>query len=191
MITQSKHYENQSSAAKRTSTQLKALADQCLDAESKGILLAASRVTSQIARERKTMAGTHKAKEVAYEKAMRTMMPEAEAKIRAEWPINTTLEKVALIVLNGLGHRLDSILVPPSYSRSTTAQEFEQTVEESIKEIASSIAYRAHKDSKTVSEAICEYAIRFENATKSPYPLIKNYAGLIDAAIESQKARAA
>jgi len=175
-----RHYKNAATAARRTATSLRSMADHCPEAEAKGILLAAARVSEQIAKQNKAKADEQKRSEDAYAAAMKRLIPEAAAKIKAEWPITPTVKSVAIIALDrykrNLASAFETLSTPSRYT--TASQSFAEMVDDSIKNIAGSIAYEAHKNKTTVAVVICDYARKVQALYFDE--TVKRHAELID-----------
>lgn len=179
----SDHYKRQTTTAKRTATTLLALADTTQDAEAKGILLAASRVVSQIARESHARHQEEARKEAAYAAAMKRLVPEAAAKIKADWPMQTTLQRMALIATH-----TGAVLLPLSADRieRNPSINFKSELDYAIGELASSIAHAAYSSKTTIADAICKYA-RLCEAMYS-HITVKECAERIDACLAQPEA---
>lgn len=181
-----KHYSNAASTATRTATQLRKMAEYCQDAEAKGILLAAARVSAQIAKQRKDLATKAKREEAEYEAFIRKTKPEALAKIKADWPTTTTLQRAAIIAVressDSLHYSLDRITRPMWPGQFKTAQQrFDAELDYAREEIAGYIAYLSWTHKRPLVDVICNRAKLLE--TYYTNTDVKRFAEQVDAAI--------
>ena len=151
--------------AKRTATSLRKMAEQLgTDVESRGVLLAAARIADRIADTKKSDAAREKRNEEAYAAAIAKAKTQAEAKIRADWPLNTLTQKLALIRLNGeyaLRHVIPFISGPKP-SRLSYEQLLQMLVDDAFREVVSGIAYATVSKKTDVVTQVCEFARKFE-----------------------------
>ena len=160
---ESKHMQNGASAAKRAATTLRNIAECIQSVEEKGVLLAAARIAETYGSKRTTDAKAKKRQEQAYEKFITKAKAEAEAKIRADFPMATTLQKVAIwSIKNAYREPLDAYLRRAHSKWNTLHGILKSEIDDAISEIASDIAYDCYRKKIYVSAAICEPARKVE-----------------------------
>ncbi len=154
-MNQSKYMQNDASAAKRAATTLRHIAERVQSLEDKGVLLAAARVAETYGKTRSVDAKEKKRQEQEYETFYRKAKAEAEAKIRAEWPMESTLQKVAILSISSyFGAKIDIYMVRYHSGFNTPIRILETEIDSAISDIASSVAYDCYHKKISVSEAI-------------------------------------
>lgn len=151
MDTPSKRLKNQATAAKRTASSLRSLADaNGIDAADRGVLLTAARIVDAMAGKTSREAKTLKAAEDKFDRTYKAALPEA-TKLVTALPSESTLDRLALVsMISYHGGYIAQCLngqEPPERLQRALKME----VEDSIRDEASSIAYKAAKEGKPVS----------------------------------------
>ena len=160
----SKHLQNTASATKRAATTLRKIANTIQSIEDKGVLLAAARIAESVGNKTADDAKAKRREEEAYRAFMKKAKVEAEKKIRADWPMETTLQKVAIWSCNTYYSKpIDEYMRDSLYGRNTYQSLLTRELDEAISEIADSIAYHSYHRKISVTEAICERARKIDS----------------------------
>ena len=168
---QSKWLKADATTAKRTATSLRKMAERLgADVESKGVLLAAARIADRIADTKANEAVREKRNEDYYAAAIAKAKNEAEAKVRADWPMNTLTQKLALIRLNDEYALRSAVRIIADETRKRyqpIEQSFQNFVDDALREVVSAIAHATVSRKSDVATQVCEFARKFEAFTVS------------------------
>lgn len=149
--TPSKRLANHATAAKRTASSLRSLADSSgMDAADRGVLLTAVRIVEAIAGKTSREAKTLKAAEDKFDRAYKAALPEATKLVNA-LPCETTLDKLALVTISTYHGGYLTQCLNGQEPAERLQRVLKMEVEDSIRDEAASIAYKAAKEGKPVS----------------------------------------
>lgn len=188
----SKWLKADASTAKRTATSLRKMAERLgTDVESKGVLLAAARIADRIADTKANEAVREKRNEDYYAAAIAKAKNEAEAKIRADWPMNLLTQKLALIRLEGEYALRSAVRFVTDETKSryrTNEQLLQSLVDDAFREVVGFIAHATVSKKTDVVTQVCEFARKFEAFTVSAE--VKSAAETIAPSIAPQQVAA-
>ena len=162
-----KHVKNRSSGAKRTATAIRELAGSAsLDLADRGLLLKAAQVVDSMAARLSSEAKTLKAKEDAYDKALKIATAEAK-RLFDLWPAQSTVDKLAIIEACGNTASLNrSIGQEKDTAGSRWAMGYH--TEQACREIPDTIAYQSVNKKLPVAELEAAAFAKYQTARSCP-----------------------
>lgn len=186
--TASKRIANQASAAKRTASSLRSIAESGdLDIADRGVLITASRILDTHAKKKAVESKTKKAAEEKLERDRLAALREA-IKLVSELPQATTLERIAFAYMcyqcGYLQQLLDTDDHPEKLQRALT-----MSTDDAMREEAGRIAYKAAKEGKPVNHYQPELVARFN--LSCGLPDVARIAQRFDAATSTLSYRSA
>lgn len=168
ITTESKRIANSASAAKRTTSSLRSLAESSdLDIADRGVLLTAARIIDTLASKKSKEAKTKKAAEDKFERDRQAATPDATKLVNA-LPKTTTRERVALVYMNSYRCTYLQECLNAKNSPEQLQRVLKMDVDDAIREEVGSVAYKAAKDGKPVNCYQPELVGRFNRAYESP-----------------------
>ena len=185
----SKYLKQSAASARRAATMVDDLAKRCHDEADRGVMIAAARIAGRMANDLKKQAADEKQKEVAYEKRQKAALTTAK-QVVDQWPMDTVLQRVALIVFSGGGHMMRNLLeYLTTYHGMTAERRLASYFEDAANETANEISYAVAKNLTAVE---VEANIRREKLNKTTEDVrVIELAKSVEALIEEQRARIA
>jgi len=169
--------------ARRAATMVDDLAKRCRDEADRGVMIAAARIAGRMANDLKKQAADEKQKEVAFERRQKSAFTAAK-QIIDQWPMDSVLQRVALIVFSGGDHMLRSLMeYLTAWHGRTAEQRLTSYFDDATNETAIEISFVVAKDKTITAEAATatrqETLNKFAN-NERVIELAKNVKALIE-----------